>query len=167
MKPRLKIIIAAVVISACLVIATSYIIIDSPNNGDINSIAYITALEALNYSDNYMESKYEEFNLSSIWSMSFRYGGAPSWEIKYVINNGSWLTRERVYVRSNGTISPYTISHEIEYLLSYYEPVDLYGCDGDLVKIDSDLAFEIINARAEEELCYGEPMLRLETSYFQ
>ena len=67
MMSSMKIKLLAVIVTISIVAATSYWFIstNTDDNNNQNQTLNFTALDALEYANTYMESKYEQFNLSS------------------------------------------------------------------------------------------------------
>ncbi|MCK5562219.1 MAG: hypothetical protein KAJ51_16590 [Thermoplasmata archaeon] len=120
-----------------------------------------TALEGLNISNNYMESKYEIFNLSRINIRDYHYGLISNetgynefWYYEYIIDNGSKVIYENVVIYNNGSITSSTETFEKKKLLQARWVPDMQGFDVGLLKIDSDEVMKIIKSIAKNESWY-------------
>jgi hypothetical protein len=158
MKQKTKMI--TLLVSLCLITASTIYGYYSIRNTDDNNhnghntvhTKQITALEALNATLEYMDSKYEEFNLSAIHDFSHTtLENLPVWKVTYIIHNDDGITYEDISVFPDFRINSNTRTYTLDELLSYYYPWDIRGIDYRLVQIDSDEAVVIIKERMENE----------------
>ena len=130
-----------------------------------------SALEGLNISNNYMESKYETFNLSKINFRGFQgpisneNGYNEYWDYRYVIDDHRKVTFEYVKIYNNGTITSSISTFEKEKLLVYHTVPDMHGFDVGLVKIDSDEVMDLINRKVRSESWYDDYIQAEEKSF--
>jgi hypothetical protein len=113
---------------------------------EIERVDVLTAIEALSHADKYMESEYDEFNLTKIWHMYIEpddiLGG--SWRLTYVVNSSNNFTFIDIGVAPNGTVYPKSKTYELDKLLKGWYPIDLRGFESGLIRIDSDEAIGIM-----------------------
>jgi|GEM_PF-4428722 len=114
----------------------------------------ITAFEGLIISNDLMESKYDEYNISTIDSPVIESTGYSGfWTIKYVINYPEQVIHESVniYANESMTSSIRVYNEEDIFWGRYVYEVDVNGFDVAVLANDTDVLLNDVNQQAQTE----------------